>query len=94
MMNLLRIWIWLNNFPAPFNSSLPSTTESSPDTLSPEAQNIEGLWWKLDFKLKEANASDYFDPSVLTGNELGDLVYTIFYNLGKTRKMILLACCF
>ena len=68
-MNLLRIWNWLNKLPA------PSATESSPDTLSfTLLKNMKGLWWKLYFKLKEANTFDYLDPSIVTGNELGDPV--------------------
>ena len=67
----LRIWNWFNNLPA------PSTTETSPDILSPGSlENIEDMWVKLYFKLKEANAFDYLD-------ELGDPVYKTFYKLGK-----------
>ena len=79
-MNLLRIWSWFNNSPAPSNA------ETSPDILCPGSlENMEGPWWKLYFKLKEANAFDYLDPSIVTGNELGDPVYQIFYNFGGGR---------
>lgn len=62
-MSLLRTWSCFNNSPA------PSTPETSPDTLSPgSSENIEGQWWKLYFKLKEANAFDYLDPSIVTGD--------------------------
>ena len=67
----------------------------SPDILSPESsENIEGPWWKLDYKLKEANAFDYLDPSFVTGNELGDPVYkfSTIWGVG-VEKIILLACC-
>jgi hypothetical protein len=78
-MNLLRIWSWFNN------PSAPSNAETSPDILCPGSlENIEGPWWKLYFKLKEANAFDYLDPSIVT--ELGDPVYQIFYNLGEKSE--------
>ena len=86
-MNLLRIWNWINNSPGPSNSPALSATKTSPDTLSPEnSVNMEGPWWKLYFKLKEANAFDYLDPSIATGNELGDLVYKMLYNLGENKE--------
>ena len=48
---------------------------------------MSGLWWKLYFKTKEANnVFDYLDPSIATGNELCDSVYTVFYNLGGDKK--------
>ncbi|EDL21506.1 mCG1039017 [Mus musculus] len=33
-MNLLHIWNGLHNLSSPANSPVPSTTETSPDTLS------------------------------------------------------------
>ena len=74
-MNLLKIWSWLADSPA------PSTTETSPDSLPPgSSENIEDPWLKLYFKLKESNALDYLD-------ELGDLVYKTFYKMGgKSRN--------
>jgi hypothetical protein len=50
-MDLLQIWSWLVDSPA------PSTTEISPDSLPPgSSENFEDSWLKLYFKLKEANA--------------------------------------
>jgi hypothetical protein len=70
-LNLLKIWSWFDNSPA------PSTTETSPDSLSPgSSENIEEPWLKLYFKLKEANAFDYLD-------ELDNSVYKTFYKLEK-----------
>jgi hypothetical protein len=75
-MNLLRIWSLFNNLPA------PSTIETSPDTLSPgSSEDIEGHGGNY-ISNKESNAFDYLDPSIVTGNKLGDPVYQIFYNFG------------
>jgi hypothetical protein len=81
-MSLLKIWSWFDNSPA------PSTTETSPESLPlGSSENIQDLWLKLYFKLKEANALDYLD-------ELGDSVYKTFYKMGeKNQKMILLGGC-
>ena len=47
---------------------------------------MEVPWWKLYFKLEEANVFDYLDSSIMTGNELGDPMYEIFYSLGGNEK--------
>jgi hypothetical protein len=48
---------------------------------------MSGLWWKLYFKTKEANnVFDYLDPSIVTDNELGDLVYKTLYSLGENKE--------
>lgn len=38
------------------------------------------------FKLKEVNTFDYFDSSVVTANELGDLVYENIYSFGENKE--------
>jgi len=42
-------------------------------------ENFEDLWLKLYFEFKEVNVFDFF-------NELGDLVYKVFYKMGKKSK--------
>jgi hypothetical protein len=86
-MNLLSIWRRLYNLIAPSNSPLPSTTETSPVTLSPgNSEGIESPWWKLYFKLKEAHAFDNLNPSVVRGNGSGDLVYEAFDSLVESKE--------
>ena len=95
-MNLLSIWNWLNNLPALSNLSVPSTTETSPEILCPgRLENIEGPWWKIYFKLKEVNAFEYLDSSIVTGNGLCDPVHEFYFFKfkGKWGKLILLAHC-
>ena len=69
-MNVLKFWSWLADSPAP-------CAETSSDSLPPGSlENIEDLWMKLYFKLKDAHVFDYVD-------ELGDSVgYNTFYKLG------------
>lgn len=93
-MNLLSIWNWLDNLSTPSNSPAPLTAETSSDTLSPgSSENIEGPWWKLYFKLKQVNAFDYLDPSIVIDNGLGERYMKTSTVRGQIRKMILLACC-
>ena len=68
----LKFWSWL------VDPLVPSTNETSPDSLSPGSlENIEDPWMKLYLKLKEAKAFDYLD-------ELCDsVVYNTFSKLGK-----------
>ena len=47
---------------------------------------MEGPWWKLYFKLKDVNAFDYLDPSIVSGNGLVDPVYENIQSLGENKE--------